>query len=646
MKKRSFETYLYSTVGIAAVFCAVVAGNFLASFGKQRIDLTADRAFTLSAGTRQVLARLDTPVQIRLYATRDENAMPVFLKSYAQRVEDLLGEYRQAAKGLIEIQKLDPRPDSDAEDSARLDGIDGQALPSGEAVYLGLSISMLDQKQTLPFLAPDRERLLEYDIARAIARVMAPDRPTIGVMSPLPVSGQFNPMMMQMGQRGSDPWVFYSELKRDFNVQDVPPTADEIPPEIKVLVVIHPKDIAENTEFAIDQFVLRGGKLVAFLDPFSALDPQSQQQMNPMMMAQPSSSSTLPRLLSAWGLSFDTGKVVADLSYVTPNRQGRSPAILSLTEQAFAGDDIVTGDADNALLAFAGAFSGTPAEGLTKTVLIKSSARSQSVEPMMARMAGEQIIRDFKASGAEQPLAIRLTGKFKTAFPDGKPKQAADDKKEGDDQAAAKDEKGAKDGKDKAAKESLKEAAAPGTVILFGDSDMVQDPLCVREFPNPFGERMLVPANGNLGIAQAAIEQLAGDSALIAVRARAVRERPFTVVRDMQAQAEENYRASIQQLEESLAETQRKLTELQRTKEGGQRFILSPEQQQELANFRKKEADVRKELKIVRRNLRSDIDALETRIKWLNIAAVPAAVTVLGLGLAVWKRNRAVARRA
>ncbi|MEI7929447.1 MAG: GldG family protein, partial [Verrucomicrobiales bacterium] len=268
MKNKGLETWLYSSLGVAAMFGIIVLIYALASSVNKRIDLTAERAYTLSAGTRAILSKLDTPVQIRFYCTRGDNRMPVMLKTYAQRVEDLLGEFRQASKGQIEIQKLDPAPDSDAEDSARLDGIEGQARMEGEPFYLGVSVSMLDQKQALPFLSPDRERLLEYDLARALSRVISTTKPVIGVMSPLPYGGQpMNPMMMRMGQQGQQPWVLISELKRDFTVKDVPLAAEEIPADVKVLVLIHPKGITDAAQYAIDQFVLRGGKLVAFLDP-------------------------------------------------------------------------------------------------------------------------------------------------------------------------------------------------------------------------------------------------------------------------------------------------------------------------------------------------------------------------------------------
>lgn len=625
MKTKTFEPFLYSTIGVIAMLLILVAFNVIAAQFKQRIDLTAEHAYTLSPGTRAILAKLDTPVQMRFYCTKNVSTMPVALSTYAQRVEDLLGEYRQASKGKIEIQRLNPEPDSDAEDSARLDGIEGEPLRSGERVYLGLSVSMLDQKQTIPFLTPDRERLLEYDISRAIAGVMTTEKPSVAVMSSLPVMGQMNPMM-QRQQRGQRPWALIDELKRDFNMKQVETTADKIPDDIKVLLVIHPKGISDATQFALDQFVLRGGKLIVFVDPMCALD---RPPMQTGMMPQPSVSN-LEKLFPAWGIVFDTSKVVADMEHVARLQEGPNPAVLALNETDVNKDDVVTAEADNLVMAFAGALVGTPKDGITETILVKSSKRSQLVEAMAAQMMGPQIARDFAAGGVEYPLAVRLNGKFKTAFPDGKPKASPT-------AGAAEEKKPA----EQTSEPALKESSQPTTVVLVGDADMIQDPLAIRELGTLTGQRLIMPSNSNLSFAQGIVEQLAGDSNLISVRSRASRERPFTVVQKLQADAEANYQSKIRELENSLAETQRKVNELQRTKgEDGQRFILSPEQQQELANFRKTEADVKGQLKDMRRQLRASIDSLENRIKWLNIAGMPAAVIVAGFVFSMVRRKR------
>ncbi|HWL54396.1 MAG TPA: GldG family protein, partial [Chthoniobacteraceae bacterium] len=310
--KKSVQSLLYSTLGLVAVFMVIVAVNYLAGRVPKRIDLTEEKAYTLSDGTRSILSRLPSPIQIRLYATRNET-IPPQLRLYVQQVEDLLEEIRQASNGRVEIQKLDPEPDSEAEDSARLDGVEGQALPNGEQLYLGLSVSLLDHKEAIPFLSPERERLLEYDIARAISRVITEEKPVVGVMSPLPLAGMPNApmMMMQMPQGQQEPWVFYSELQRDFTVREIPLTADSIPEEVKVLLVIHPRGISEATEYALDQFVLRGGKLIAYLDPSAVTD----EAQGGGMPGSPSEGSNLEKLLSAWGITFDSTQTVADMEY-------------------------------------------------------------------------------------------------------------------------------------------------------------------------------------------------------------------------------------------------------------------------------------------------------------------------------------------
>jgi len=458
-------------------------------------------------------------------------------------------------------------------------------------------------------------------------------------MSALPVLGEFNPMMMRMGQRGQEPWILVNELKRDFTVKEVAVGVDKIEDDIKVLLVIYPRDISDGAQYAIDQFILRGGKVVAFLDPLSIADTRNSNPSNPLQGAM-ASGATMDKLLKAWGIEFDVSKAVADMTFKTNIRgqDGRpqaAAAVLSLTKEAMNAEDVLTSQLDNLLLPYPGVFTGTPAAGLKETVLLKTSKNSQLIEKIMAQFGGGE--KDFKASDKEYALAIRLTGKFKTAFPDGKPGEKAGEKKN---EGETKDEKKPEAKPDN----SLKESSTDGVVILVGDSDVIFDPVCVQ-VQNIFGQKIVIPQNGNLNLAQSMVEQLAGDNNLIAVRSRATLNRPFTVVKKMEERAQESYRSKIKELEGSLSETQQKLNELQRTKEKGQqRFILSPEQQQELAKFRQKEAEAKKELKQVRKNLRRDVDSLEDRLKWANILAMPFIVSLSGIALAVYKRKRTAAK--
>ena len=634
MQKKSLETILYSAGGVAAMLVILVAVNVITAGMRQRVDLTKERAYTLSDGTRAILGKLDTPVKIRFYCSQSAGTTPetVFLKSYARKVEDLLTEYKQAGKGKIVVEKYDPQPDSDAEDSARLDGVEGAPLQSGEKFYLGLAVSLLDSKEAIPFLQPTRERQLEYDISRAISRVVTPEKPVVGVMSALPVFGMpSNPMMMQMGQRGQNPWAFITELQNDFAIKRLPLEADQIPDDVKVLVVVHPKDITDAAQYAIDQFVMRGGKLVAFLDANCLVDQRNQQ--NPMMAQMGGGGSTLDKLFKAWGIQFENSKVVADMNFKMEVGGGNSPQAerptwLSITPEGLDTNDIVTSQIDNVWYFAGGAFSGTPAAGLKETVLLRSTTDSSLVDGMMANLSPESAMKDFKPSGKEYALAIRLTGKFKTAFPDGKPADKKDeDKKDAD-----------KKPEEKKTDNSLKESKTDTTVILVGDTDMIHDNFSIQDIPTPFGN-MRRQLNANLNFAQNAVEQLAGDNNLIGGRSRATLNRPFTRVKNMEAEADARFRGKVKELEDSLAEAQTKLNELQQHKEKGQRFILSPEQQQEVEKFQKKQVEVNRELKQVRKDLRREVDRLEARVKWWNIFAMPLAVTTCGVLLAVYKRK-------
>lgn len=633
MKRKQVETLLYSVVGVAAMFIILVAFNLVAGAAKKRVDLTDEKLYTLSKGTKDILKKLDGPVEIRFYCTEGEKDVPLQLKAYAQRVEDLLAEYKQHSKGNVDVRKLNPKPDSDQEDSARLDGIEPQQLPSGEPLYMGLAISYLDAKVSLPFLSPEREKLLEYDISRAITRVFNPTRPVVGVMTSLPMFGNpMNPMMARMGQQPQDPWVVVGELQRDFTVRQVEITADKIDDDIKVLVVAHPKEISDKAQYAIDQFILRGGRLIAFIDGQAIMD-QTKNPQNPMM-PNFNANSSLDKLLKAWGIQFDTTKVAADMNFATRfvrnNRQETAAAVLSLNPQGISKGDIVTEQLDNLLLPFCGVFSGTPVEGLKQDVLLKTTSNSQLVEGFMAHMGGDNILKDFKASGTAYPLAIRLTGKFKTAYPDGKPQDPKPEDEQKDDEKK----------EEPKAEESLKESKAENVVILIGDADMLSDNFSVQ-IQNFFGQKIVIPRNSNLTFVQNLVEQMSGDSSLIAMRSRATLNRPFTVVQEMQAKADERFRAKIKELEGSLQETQKKLNELQaaRKDQGQQRALLSAEQQAELQKFRAKEAEAKRELKQLKKDLRKEIDSLETTSKLANIGGVPAAIILVAIGR-IFFRNK------
>jgi ABC-type uncharacterized transport system involved in gliding motility auxiliary subunit len=620
------STLLYSAAGLIALFLLLVAGNFLASRVAVRADLTDGRLFTLSEGTKKILGKLDGPVKVRLYISQGDNAMPVQLKSFAQRVDDLLREFKAASGGNIIIEKYNPKPDSDEEDAAQLDGIEPQTLTTGEQFYMGLTVSRLDRKEAIAGINPQRERLLEYDLIRAVARVANTERPVIGLMSAVPVMGA--PMNM-MSRQPTEPWVLAGELKRDFEVKNIPISAETIDPAIKTLLLIHPRDISERTEYALDQFVLRGGKLIAFVDPHMYFDQQPNPMM-PMAQGQPG-QSTLPRLFKAWGVNMELGKALADVTYASGSGQRLTPTILTLNRTAMNRDDVATSQIETVLLAFSGAFDIKPAAGLAVSELMRSSPNNMFVDGIVASLSGDTAMKGFVPTNKSLPLAARLTGKFKTAFPEGVPEgmPRRDD---------------GKDAKKAPEPAQLKEGAAENSVVIVADADMLADGAAV-EIQNIFGQRVVVPSNGNLAFAQGLVEQAAAGDDLSTLRTRTSIFRPLTVVREMETNAQKQYFGKIKSMEDDLQQTTEKMQKLQRPSgDAKSAQILTPEQQAELDNFKKRVLSTRKELKELRKDLRQDAEALQFWTKVANIVVVPVLVALFGIGMAIARQRRATAR--
>lgn len=634
MEKKKFAATMTSLAGVIIFAVIVIIVNRLFAPVNARLDFTDGKIYTLSEGTRQILQGLDKHVSIRFYYSRDVAGMPVYLKTYATRVEDLLDEYKRLGGKNLDVKKLNPKPDSDEEDSANMDGVTGHATDAmgmGDRIYLGIAVSCAGKTVALPFLSPDKEALLEYDLTRAISQVQVTKKARIGVMSAMQVMGGIdNPQAMMMGQGGMKPaWAVINELKQSFEVVEVPMTSESITDDIDLLLLIHPKEISEASMFAIDQFVLRGGRLLAFVDPLCMVDMQNQQQQQYM----PPMPSNLATLFTAWGVNFETSKIVVDRKLATRIRTGQGsdvlPTVITLGKDEISSDDPATSALNNMLLFTAGAFTGDPAEGLVKTVLLNSSDDVQLMESFMTQRRGEDILRSFRSDERKKDLAIKLTGNFKTAFPGGKPDKPAE---EGE-------EKKAED----PAVDFLTVSSKPGAVVLVADADMLYDAFCVTS-TNIFGQKIVQPINDNLNFALNMVENLLGDSALFAIRSRATTSRPFTRVRDLQADAEKRFQDKIARIEADLRKVQQDINDLQRKRQKGERELLSREQRELLKQFRKKEAEAKQELKVVRKQLRQDIDDLENNVMVVNIALMPVLVIVGGIVLAVVKRRRNVRR--
>ncbi|MDD5677913.1 MAG: Gldg family protein [Kiritimatiellae bacterium] len=639
MAIRQLWKFTGSLIGLLALLAVLIAANILLNRVRARVDLTEEKLYTLSEGTRTVLKSLDGPVTLKFFFSGSSPEVPVPLKNFARQVEDLLKEYELASGGKVLVETYDPEPDSDAEEWAQRYGLAGEQLGiMNFALYMGLVAVKGDTLSALPFLDPRNEAMLEYNITRMIARVANPKKPVVGILSSLPVMGvRAFPYAMpgQPRPKNQPPWVAFQDLNKDYEVRQLPVDVDAIDPDLDVLIAVHPKAISEKTQYAIDQFVLRGGRLLAFIDPMCLADAMNQEAA--MGMARP--MSDLGRLPAAWGITYDPDQVVADLTASTRVQRGDNvvednPMFLTLRNANISGKDIVTSSLESLGLPIAGAFSGTGTEGLSVGSLLVSSEQSALISFFSAQLGGEAVRREFKSGLKRLNLSIRLQGKFKTAFPQGKPKAAPDQEKK-DPAESAKEPAKPED-----TTPALKESIKASTVILVADVDMLYDPFAVQEMPI-FGQRVFQPLNDNVNFFANALEQLSGSVDLLQIRARGRIERPFDRVQDLQSEAQQRWMMQERTLQEQLAATQTRLESLQSQKDKSQRFILSAEQEQEIAKFKQEQIKTQRELKQVRKNLREGIEELGVKVKVINILAVPVLVCLAGLAFG-WRRRQSM----
>jgi ABC-type uncharacterized transport system involved in gliding motility auxiliary subunit len=621
MKKTTSKLFA-GTAGGLAVLGILIAANALVANVRLRKDLTAERLYTLSPGTIRMLQELERPVTLKFYYSQGNPNLPTALKNYVQRTQDFLRDLAARSGGDVTLETYDPQPDSDAEEWAQRYGLVPQAtggLGMPPDFYLGLVAVAGTQEAAIPFLDPSAEPQMEYLVARLVQETTRARRPRIGLLSTLPVLAE--PASPFAPARKQD-WLFAAELKKSYDVVPVEPTAEAIPDDVDALVVVHPRSLTERTLFALDQFVLKGGRLLAFVDPMSLA---SEQEMD-ADMPRPQLASDLNRLTEAWGVKLESAQVVADLAAATPinigdGRAERLPAWLSLRGGTnLDRDEIATGSLENLMLPFAGAFVGTPAEGLELKPLVRASDEAVTLNAYLARDPSGGNLRIGKPA-PNAALAVRLAGRFKTAFPDGQPRLP-----DATNESAA------------ATGEWLEESVRDGAVVLVADADLLANDYSARAI-NFFGRTLYQPFNDNLNFVLNLVEQLSGNPALIGLRGRGTFNRPFDRVLAMEKAAQERWQEEEDKLQQKLAEAQRRLNELQAAKSEDQQLVLSVEQKAELEKFRQERFETQRQLKEVRKNLRSSIENLGLALKVLNMAAVPLLVAAFGIGLG-WRRRR------
>lgn len=620
-------------VATTLVLAAIAMVNYLATRLPLRVDATAGGVYTLSPGTKALLSQLETPVTLDFYFSRDVAGVHTSYKNYASRVQELLRQYVRASSGKITLNIINPKPDTPEEERAATAGIQPQTISStGETIYLGVVAIQADQEKNIPALTPQREPFLEYDVSQLIHGVQTLDKPRLGLITSLPLAGQqpdMRMMLMQQRQNTPGPQFVYSEWTRTHEVVPIDPAAQELPPNLAGLAIIHPQGLSEKLEYAIDQFILTEHPVFIALDPSSdAARRASGQQAMFMGMPSQNTASNLPRLLKAWGITYDPTEIIGDLKLATPVNTGRAveyhPVWLSLGEQNLNRDAQPTAQLSSLFLIEPGALLVDTAQtGLTATHLIESSDQAGKVPAASLAMPEPATIAQQLSPSGKKLLAVQLTGKFKTAFPDGPPKVPE------------------KSDQPKPDANTTKPAPTPrkegsSTVIIIADTDWLFDDFSIRRF-NFLGSEAIQPFNDNLALASNISDIVTGSTDLVSLRGKTNTERPFNVVRDLQAEAQKKYQTKLANLEERLKSVQAKLTELLGKSTEGNRIVATPELQKMIEDFQRQEIEMRRERREIRRSLRENIDALEYRLATINLLAMPILIL---LGAFFFHRRR------
>ncbi|MDX1573403.1 MAG: Gldg family protein [Methylophaga sp.] len=621
---------LLSTTGLILAiilfvsFIIVVNGNLRSA----RVDLTQDNLYTLSDGTLNILSELKEPLTLRLYYSEQVAQALPSLKSYAQRVQELLQEYERASGGMIKLKIIDPKPYTNHEHRADQYGL--QSIPiEGEEdpLYLGLAgTNQLDGVELIKFFQPEKEDTLEYDLTRLVYQLSDVERKNLGVLSSLPIDGeQYDPLKGEVqSDDGNKPWPIMRQLRMMFDVSTLPADIRRIPSSIDVLMVVHPKDLSEATLYAIEQYVLGGGKLISFVDPFAEVDVPKKDPDNPMAAMTAVRSSNMPELFSAWGFERDSKDVVADRKAARKVDFGSGEPIdyvlwLGLDEGNLNKDQRITERLRRINMATAGHFIKLDGATTELTPLISSSEESMLVDKRVVQFRNDPValLTKYQPGTISYPLAVRVTGDVKSVFPDGAPDNRGVLQKMPDHLDASKQ---------------------PIDVIAVADVDMLDDRFWVQ-VQDFYGEDLAFNTSNNLDFIFNSVEELTGTEGLISVRSRSGFSRPFTLVDEIEREAERRYRAKERELERRLKETEQKIARMQVERTGSGEVILTAEQQKEINEARLLADRTELELREVKGNLRRDIDALETTVKFVNIGLVPILVAILAV-ITGWLRVR------
>jgi ABC-type uncharacterized transport system involved in gliding motility auxiliary subunit len=623
---------IYAITAIALAAVIFVALNIAAdtSLTTDRLDLTENGVYSLSQGTKHILSHLDETVTLRFFFSKKAASEYAQINSYASRVRDLLGEYQARSHGKIILEEIDPEPYTAAEDQASAAGLTGAPTDTGDLVYFGLvGTNTIDGKEVVPFFSQEREPYLEYDLSSLVYRLSTPKKPVVGVISSLPLETGPGGMVAAMQGR-AQPFMMYEELSKTYATKTLEANFDKIPADIDVLMIAHPTQLSGQQQYAIDQFVMHGGRALVFVDPMSELAGQSQGAMG--QEAGPSSSD-LPQLFRSWGVIYNSGKVLADRELaqrVQTSTDPRNPVVsypiwLHLGTANFDGKDQITASLQSLNLASTGALFPLAHATTTFSPLVTSSNEASLLDAMAVKLnpRPQDLMTQVEPTGERYVIAARISGPAKTAFPAGPPGVSADALK--------------------TAAPQLKTSTGPINVVVMADSDIFDDRFWVR-VENLYGHRIAAPFADNAAFVLNAIENLTGSSDLISLRTRATNNRPFVVVQNLQARAQAQFQQEADALQQQLTDTESRLHALE---QGGSTngqpansTALSPEQQAEIQRFKRQLVETRTQLRDVQHNLRKEVDALGSFLAFVNIALVPILVAIFAVVVAILRRRR------
>ncbi|WP_193172180.1 Gldg family protein [Nisaea nitritireducens] len=636
-------------LAVAALFLLLtlfLAVNVLSSalFTSTRLDLTEEGLFSLSDGTEALLESIEEPVTLKFYYSEALGREVPFYGIYAGRVRDLLDEYAARSDGKVRVEVYDPEPFTELEDRAVADGL--QQIPlqeGGEQVFFGISgTNLTDDLEVIPFLQPERETFLEYDISRLIYSLAKPKRTVLGIVTSLPMQGTVR--MNAMGQQTPvAPYILADQIGATYETRYLDAEFDKIPDDVTVLMLAHTAELGPRAQFAIDQFLLGGGKALVIIDPYSETEGGQAQFFGQLAPER----SNLATLFDHWGVIYDPTRIAADrltARKVQPG-EGRRPVDYVVWLELKGGNidqsSPITTNVGTLAVASAGHIALADGAAVTMTPLVSTSLGSSelNVEQVKGMRSPEALLRSYEPGPKPLVIAARLTAdKMTTAFPDGPPEKML---KEGDEAPSAEDDATYK------AKfpQVLTESTAPLDVIVVTDSDILADRFWVR-VQQFFGRRVPVPVAGNGDFVLNSLDALSGSSTLLGLRGRGSTSRPFDVLEQIEREAEKQYAAREEQLQKTLADTQQRFDELRRRMPDGSAAIVTEKEQAEIEAYRQEILRIRSELRAVQRSVREDVDRLETSLWFYNIALVPILITVLALILAFWRSLRRRRRHA